>query len=92
MNDRQSKYLEEILYGVLRGNLPEIVGIAGTWYTFRDKPYCLELAIDQLQGTALTSSLVGGSMAALTNFKKLQRGEGNANNPRHHKKKGKKHQ
>lgn len=64
MNFNFQKTLMDTMYGVIHGNLPEIAGVIGVYQTFHDKPYVLELAMDQITGSALSNSAVG----AVTNL------------------------
>jgi len=57
------RIMKQALLGVVHGNLPEVVGVLGVYMTFKDKPYVLELCMDQITGSALANSAVG----AITN-------------------------
>lgn len=55
--------VQNVLEGVLHGNLPEIAGAAGAYVTFKDKPYAFAVTMDQIKSTALTSSITGAIMS-----------------------------
>jgi len=81
------------LNGVVQGNLPEIFGSIGTYVTFSDKPYAIELTLDQIRGTALVSSVTGAVFRLFMERDKLKAGGSsngrrrNRNRKRNHKQK-----
>jgi len=92
MNTSQIEvYGKKALMGVVQGNLPELCGSIGTYITFRDQPYALELTLDQLRGTALANSATGALVALFMAFTK-KGGNNGSSNRRRHKKNNKKHQ
>jgi len=63
-----SQGVKSAIMGIVQGNLPEILGASGAYITFKDKPYALAVAIDQVKGTALTSSIVGAVVALVQEY------------------------
>jgi hypothetical protein len=84
--------IKAVLMGVLQGNLPEVVGAAGAYVTFKDKAYALAVTMDQIRNTALTSSVVGGLTAIFQKYltgSKSNNGNGNRGRRRNRRKGGK---
>lgn len=75
---------KKVAIGAVQGNLPEIMGAIGTWYTFKDKKYALELAMDQIKSQALVNSLIGGATPIVVSMmnKSNNNGSGRNNNKR----------
>jgi hypothetical protein len=58
-------YAKTALMGALQGNLPEALGAIGAYITYRDKPYGIAVAVDQIKDTALVHSLTGAGTDVL---------------------------
>jgi len=65
MAERMSK---KALMGVLQANLPEVAGLIGTYYTFKDKAYALDLAVSQMTEPAIWNSVAGAIVPILSDF------------------------
>lgn len=49
--------------GAIQANLPDIAGSIGAYMTFKDKPYGLQVAIDQAKSQVWVNSLVGSALS-----------------------------
>jgi len=76
--------LLDALGGMVQANLPEIVGTAGVYVTFRDQKYVYNLMLDQVKESGLFNSIVGAAMPLvlpmLSRFKKGKNNNNNNNN------------
>lgn len=69
----------DALKGAVNANLPEIAGCVGAYYTFKDMPYAMDLALYQITESALSHTIVGLVVPIVLNNGLLKQGNGGNN-------------